>query len=115
MSQKDDKSKVVFSSFLDNVPIGAAEEDFKVIAESNGMVIERIVSHGHTSAEWYDQTEAEFCTVLRGAADLLVEGNAAPTRMNPGTWAVIPAHVRHKVTWTLESEPTIWIAVKWKP
>lgn len=108
-------AKPVFSSFFDNVPIGASEEEFKVIAESNGMVIERIVSHGHTSSEWYDQEEAEFCSVLRGAADLLIEGEAEARRMNPGDWAVIPAHVKHKVTWTSEAEPTIWVAVKWKP
>lgn len=115
MERKNDHPKVIFSSFFDDVPIGADEEEFKVIAESKGMLIERIVSHGHTSTEWYDQEQTEFCTVLRGAADLLIEGDAAPARMEPGTWAVIPAHVRHKVTWTLETEPTIWIAVKWKP
>lgn len=114
MDKPGDSSSVVFSNIFDRVPINADEEEFKVLAEKNGMVIERIVSHGHTSAEWYDQEETEFCVVLRGAADLLIEGKSTATRMNPGTWVIIPAHVRHKVTWTLESEPTIWIAVKWR-
>lgn len=115
MNQSNNGQCVIFSNLFHDVPIGADEEEFKVIAESNGMVIERIVSHGHTSAEWYDQSEDEFCTVIKGAAELLIEGNSEPTRMNPGAWAIIPAHVRHKVTYTDEKEPTIWIAVKWKP
>lgn len=108
-----EQARPVFSSFFDTVPLGAGEEEIKILAESNGMVIERIVSHGHTSSEWYDQEETEFCSVLKGAADLLFEG-ASTVRMNPGDWVIIPPHTRHKVTWTLESEPTIWIAVKWK-
>lgn len=113
MSNQGAEPQPVFSSFFDEVPIGASEEQIKVLAESKGMVIERIVSHGHVSSKWYDQAETEFCSVLRGAADLLFEG-ARPVRMNPGDWVIIPPHAKHKVSWTLESEPTIWIAVKWK-
>lgn len=114
MSSNSQKSRPTFSNFFDNVPIGASEEEIKILAESNGMVIERIVSHGHTSSKWYDQEETEFCSVLRGAADLLFEGDKIAARMNAGDWVIIPAHAKHKVTWTSESEPTIWIAVKWK-
>lgn len=114
MSAENVVPRPIFSSFFDNVPLGASEEEFKVIAESNGMVIERIVSHGHTSSEWYDQEETEFCSVLRGSADLLFDGETKATRMNPGDWVIIPPHAKHRVTWTPESEPTIWVAVKWK-
>lgn len=114
MSTNAPTPKPVFSNFFDNVPLGASEEEIKIIAEKKGMVIERIVSHGHTSSDWYDQEETEFCCVLRGAADLLCEGDPNTSRMNPGDWVIIPAHVKHKVTWTSEIEPTIWIAVKWK-
>lgn len=113
MSDKQVAPTPVFSSFFNNIPIGADEEEFKILAESNGLVIERIVSHGHTSSEWYDQEETEFCSVLKGAADLLFKDSVA-VRMNIGDWVIIPPHAKHKVTWTIESEPTIWVAVKWK-
>lgn len=107
-------SKPVFSNFFDNVPLGSKEEAFDVLVKNEKCTVERIVSEGQTSADWYDQDETEFCCVLRGAADLLFEGSERPVRMNPGAWVLIPAHAKHKVTWTSDSEPTIWMAVKWK-
>lgn len=103
----------VFSNIFDNVPIGAEEEEFQVLAKAAGLTVERIVSHGHVTAGWYDQSETEFVCIVRGEAELLFEGDSAPTRMRTGTWVVIPPHVRHRVVWTLDTEPTIWLAMKW--
>lgn len=109
--------KPIFSNFFENLPARAGqteEEVFEAIAKNDKLEIERIVSDGHTSREWYDQDETEFCCVLRGAADLLFEGESSPVRMEPGAWVIIPAHARHKVTWTHSEMQTIWIAVKWR-
>lgn len=106
--------KPAFSNLFENLPQGQSDEVIDILAKTDGLVIERIISEGHTSADWYDQDETEFCAVLHGAADLLFEGEDSPVRMEPGTWVIIPAHVRHKVTWTQTDSQTVWIAVKWK-
>lgn len=106
--------KPIFSNFFTNLPAKGGDEVTEVIAKTNNLIIERIISDGHTSNEWYDQQETEFCAVLHGAADLLFEGEEKAVRMEPGTWVIIPAHARHKVTWTHNNTHTIWIAVKWR-
>jgi cupin 2 domain-containing protein len=74
--------------------------------------IERIVSHGQASPPgfWYDQDEAEFVTVLAGAAQLRFADGEALT-MHPGDWAEIAAHRRHRVEWTDPEHPTVWLVV----
>jgi len=44
-------------------------------------------------------------------AKLLFEGGNEPVEMGPGDFVNIPAHKRHRVEWTTEEEPTIWLAV----
>lgn len=101
-------------NFFENIPEKGKDEVFDELVKDENVLVERIVSEGHISSEWYDQEENEFCSILRGAADLLFEGKEHPVRMNPGAWVLIPAHAKHKVTWTAPNEPTVWIAVKWK-
>ncbi len=76
------------------------------------MHIERIVSRGHTSPEkgWYDQQRNEFVLVLKGAARLEFEDGRVEN-MEPGDWLDIPAHAKHRVAWTDESQETVWLAV----
>ena len=90
-----------------------AEEIFETLAEADGLRIERIVSTGQTSpeGEWYDQRQDEWVALLRGAARLLIEGEAEERTLGPGDWLMLPAHCRHRVTWTSDGEPTLWLAV----
>jgi len=91
-----------------------AEETFETLAGgAAGVRVERIVSTGQTSAEddWYDQAESEWVAVLRGAARLQIEGENAERSLGPGDWLLLPAHCRHRVTWTSQDEPTVWLAV----
>lgn len=106
--------KPIFSNLFANLPTGEPEEVIETLAKTDNIVIERIISEGQTSAEWYDQEQAEFCAVLRGAADLLFEHDPNPVRMNPGDWCIIPAHCKHKVSWTDTTQQTIWLAFFWK-
>jgi cupin 2 domain-containing protein len=75
--------------------------------------VERIVSHGHASPPgvWYDQEENEWVLVVKGAAQLLLEGEKQAVEMKPGDSLNIPAHQRHRVEWTTPDEPTIWLAI----
>ena len=87
------------------------EELFTTLLEDGDVRIERIVSHGHSSPPgfWYDQDQAEWVLVLRGAARLEFDDRVLD--MRPGDFVNIPAHQKHRVAWTTPDEPTIWLAV----
>jgi len=88
------------------------EELFEALAEARGLSIERIVSTGQATpeGEWLDQGRSEWVALLRGGARLLIEGEAKERRLKPGDWLLLPAHCRHRVTWTSDREPTVWLA-----
>ncbi len=48
--------------------------------------------------------------LVGGGAHLLIEG-AGEMVLGPGDHLLIPAHVRHRVTWTDPARPTIWLAI----
>ena len=88
-------------------------ETFLDLLNANHLRIERIVSTGQATApgEWLDQDRAEWVILLRGAAGLLFEGDAQPRLIKAGDYVNIPAHTRHRVEWTAQDEPTIWLAM----
>ena len=90
------------SNLFDEIPPDLPHELFTVLAESQHVRIERIVSHGQTSPPdfWYDQPQAEWVLVLRGAARLEFDDCDQPLEMKPGDFTSIPAHRKHRVAWT---------------
>ena len=51
---------------------------------------------------------------MAGEARLQIEGEAERT-LRPGQWLDMPAHVRHRVTFTATDRDTIWLAVFYPP
>ena len=98
------------------IPTSSPDEQFTTLSAQPGALVERIVSTGQTSPPgfWYDQAWPEWVVVLRGAAALQIEGEAAPRRLGPGDWIELPAHLRHRVESTEADPPTVWLAVHWK-
>jgi len=98
---------------FDSIPPSLDDEQVAALLSLPGVVVERIVSTGQTSPEgfWYDQAFAEWVLVLRGAASVLLEGEAAPREMKVGDYIFIPPHRRHRVTWTDPERPTVWLAI----
>lgn len=98
-----------------SLPANMGEELFTVLAEADGVRVERIVSTGQASPEgfWYDQEWAEFVLLVEGAAGLEMAGEPVRT-LAPGDWLVIPAHARHRVVWTAPDRPTVWLAVHYR-
>jgi len=96
-----------------HIPDDMKEELTEVLLETKAVKIERIVSRGHSSPPgyWYDQESNEYVMLLQGSAGLLFEGQDDITIIGPGDSVNIPAHVRHRVEWTDQTEDTIWIAV----
>jgi cupin 2 domain-containing protein len=48
--------------------------------------------------------------VLKGAARLRFESRPA-IELRPGDAILIPAHEWHRIDWTTDAEPTLWLAV----
>jgi cupin 2 domain-containing protein len=90
-----------------------AYEITDLIVDHPGLRVERIVSSGHATpeGEWYDQTSSEWVLVVAGAARLRIEGEPVDRALGEGDWLLLPAHCRHRVTWTQATPPTIWLAI----
>lgn len=91
----------------------APGEQVDTLVQQAGVTIERIVSTGQASAPgfWYDSPRAEWVVLLSGAAALEFEGDPQLHPMRPGDHVLIEAHCRHRVAWTSEAEPSVWLAV----
>lgn len=100
------------NSIFEDLPGSGAEEEFTDLLKRPGVRIERIVSTGQASPPgfWYDQPHDEWVILLKGAAGLAIEGEEE-RRLKPGDYVLLPAHKRHRVTFTAVDEPTVWLAV----
>ena len=99
-------------SLFEGIPADLPDEIVTVLRRGADLRIERIVSRGHCSPPgfWYDQEEGELVLLLTGRAGLLLEGEAE-RELRAGDWIDIPAHARHRVTFTDPTHDTIWLAV----
>jgi cupin 2 domain-containing protein len=89
------------------------DEVVNLLVERGNLRIERIVSTGQATSEgqWYDQDTDEWVLLVEGAAGLRIDGESEDRKLNDGDWIFLPAHCRHRVTWTRAEPPTIWLAV----
>ncbi|WP_310600256.1 cupin domain-containing protein [Desulfobulbus sp.] len=96
----------------DAVPDKLEIETFEDILRVPGVRIERIVSQGQTSPAqgWYDQDEHEWVMVVAGKA-VIEFADGSRCAMSAGDYLNIPAHCRHRVSWTDPGDVTIWLAV----
>ncbi len=96
-----------------DLPDARSQEVLETLAAHDQIRIERIVSRGQRSPDgfWYDQPNHEFVVLLRGAARMRFQDPLETVSLGPGDCLEIPAHRRHRVDWTSETEATIWLAV----
>lgn len=93
----------------------APKELYETLAAGDGILIERIISRGHTTpvGEWYDSEEDEWVLLLRGEAVIAyIDGSL--TIIKTGDYLLIPAHQKHRVEFTSSEPPCIWLAVHGK-
>ncbi len=102
-------------NLFESLPEDISDEIFSELVRGDNIKIERIVSKGHASpaSGWYDQTEHEWVAVLKGEAKIAFE-NGNEVHLNAGSHLTIPAHTKHKVTWTTPDTETIWLAVHYQ-
>ena len=88
------------------------EEFSEILVRSGEIVVERIISHGHTTSpgEWFDQEKDEWVALLQGSARLTFS-DGSMLQMHAGDWTLIPAHRRHRVEETSTTPPCIWVAL----
>lgn len=100
-------------NIFDDLPQNLPKEVVQTLIRAADVHIERIISHGHASAPdfWYDQGQAEWVIVLKGAARLQFEDGIV--EMNVGDFINIPARKKHRVDWTSPDEPTVWLGVRY--
>jgi cupin 2 domain-containing protein len=88
-------------------------EQLSDLLNTPGLKIERIVSTGQVTepGTWLYQAWTEWVLLVSGAATILFEDESEPRHLKTGDYLMIEGHRRHRVTWTKEGEPTIWLAV----
>ena len=102
----------MFSGNIFDIPPNLPNDELVETIISNGnMRIERIVSCGQVSADgfWYDQAEDEWVLVLAGCGELEFENGII--RLTAGDSYFIEAHRRHRVSYTSEDPPCVWLCV----
>ena len=100
------------SNIFAAIPEQLNKEAFETLVQKGDFKIERIVSKGHVSPEsdGYDQDQDEWVIVVQGQATVAFE-DGRETHLNIGDFINIPAHSKHKVSWTTPTIETIWLAV----
>lgn len=98
-----------------DIPADLPQELISVLAESGKARVERIVSAGHASPEgfWYDPEQDEWVLLLAGSATLSIEKETGIEQVDlkPADHLLIPAHQRHRVEATSQTEKTVWLAL----
>ncbi len=99
-------------NIFDLIPDTFTEELTNTIFKSDKIRIERIVSAGHTSPQkgWYDQDENEWVILLEGYAGITFK-DTNEILLIPGDYFFIPAHKKHKVTFTSKKRKCVWLAI----
>jgi cupin 2 domain-containing protein len=95
------------------LPQPSSDEDFFTLVSATGVTIERIVSMGQASPPdvWFDQPMTEWVMVVKGAAEILFEGEDESVSLKAGDYILIPPRLRHRVAWTDPNQQTVWLAV----
>ncbi|GAV20039.1 cupin 2 domain-containing protein [Mariprofundus micogutta] len=100
-----------------NIPDAKPHEVIETLLHQKHLRIERIISAGQSTAEgqWYDQQQDEWIIVLQGQARLQLEQMDKEITLNSGDYLLIPAHCRHRVSWTDPEQNTLWLALFFTP
>lgn len=81
-----------------------------LLAGPQNLRLERIISHGHTTApgQWYDQDQDEWVAVLQGEA-CIEYADGSKHFLGAGSTLLLPKGLRHRVSYS--SSPCIWLAL----
>lgn len=102
--------EVIWRPSPPSVDLGTEHETTLLATPAFRLV--QIVSRGYASSPGhvYDQDEHEWVTLVSGRAALTVEDRGR-VEMSPGDSLFLPSRTRHRLEWTSEDEPAVWIAL----
>lgn len=103
-------------NIFESIPIMQANtEIISEILSGESIRIEKIYSNGYISDKnfWYDLDENEWVILLQGNA-IIESEDSTITKLSGGDYIFIPAHCKHRVTYTSSSPECIWVAFFWK-
>lgn len=105
--------KPTILNLYNNLPETTSHECFTPLLQTQGILIERIVSNGQSTAKdtWLEQEQHEWVIVLQGSAALQFEGESETKYMGTGDYVEIPAYCRHRVECTDSTQNTVWLAI----
>lgn len=94
----------------------AGQEVVSVLARAGGWRLERIHSCEATSSPgfWYDQSEWEWVTLLRGSASLRFADEPACRQLSRGDCLLIHPGRRHRLEATDPAPGSVWLALFWR-
>ena len=89
-----------------------APEHVETLLTGKTFSLERIISRGHVTppGQWYDQSLDEWVLLAAGRASIELEGKGL-LHLRSGDYLLIPAGMRHRVTYTSSDPPCIWLAL----
>ena len=107
--------KTDIGNLFESIPESIQDEVVTEFARTKHVKIARIVSPClmPPTSDWYDQSENEWVIVLEGEAKIVFDNNEE-IHLKAGGYVDIPAHKRHKVTWTSPHTQTIWLAIHYQ-
>ena len=93
-------------------PLAFEEEIYEQLIPDKGVLIERIISAGQASPDgfWYIQNRDEIAIVLQGEAIIGWEDGYSRL-MRAGDWILIEAGEKHRVEYTSQEPPCIWLTI----
>ena len=99
-------------NLIQSIPEDLSQEVFEDLLSGRQFRLERIVSKGQCSEPdfWYDQDEHEWVLLLAGGARLQYQ-SGEEIELKTGDHIQIPAHTKHRVSYTTPDEETIWLAI----
>ena len=103
---------MITKNIFDSIRNDLDHETVEQLIENDSIKIERITSTGQTSPAtgWYDRVLNEWVMVLKGGAVITFEDGEV-VELEAGSYLNIPAHRKHRVSWTAPGTDTIWLAV----
>jgi cupin 2 domain-containing protein len=104
-------SKMMVNFFQLPEPLPTTEQ-FDSLLESANFRLERIISTGQITppGQWYDQGQDEWVILIQGEACLEFE-DGSQIVLKAGDHLLIPAHQKHRVTFTSCDPPCLWLAL----
>jgi cupin 2 domain-containing protein len=100
---------------IDELPPSGGDEVFELLCKNENLQIKRIISTGQATpdGEWYDQQENEWVILLQGTATIEFE-NDRLEELIAGDYLYLPSSTKHRVSFTSQEPPCIWLAVYFK-